>query len=69
MCEDALELAIEQLREITPVEFFKDQPVTEPEEADVEEFYSRGVSARLLVEDVGEDTDDEVKEVEAQDCC
>ena len=44
MCEDALELAIEQLREITPVEFFKDQPVTEPEEADVEEFYSSSFS-------------------------
>ena len=64
MCEDPLELAIEQVREINPEEFSKDQPVTDPGKADttapgseVAEMYSRGGSAPLLVEDVGDDTD------------
>ena len=61
MCEDPLELAIKQVREITPEEISMEQPATEPDStapgSDDAELFSRGGSAPLLVDDVGEDTD------------
>ena len=74
MCRDPLDLAIEQWKEeITHEEISKDQPETDPGEADiaapgseVEELYSGGGSAPLLVEDLGDDFDKEMKEVESQ---
>ena len=74
MCEDPLDLAINQWKkEITHEEVPKDQSETDPGEADttapgseVKELYSRGGSAPLQVQDLGDDSDVEVKEVEAQ---
>ena len=64
MCEDPLDLAIDQWKdEITHEEVPKDQSETDPGEADttapgsqVEELYSSGGSAPLLVKDVGNDS-------------
>ena len=69
MCRDPLDLAIEQWKEeITHEEVSKDQPETDPGEADttapgseVEELFNRRGSAPLQLEDLGDDSDEDVK--------